>query len=404
MKSRIQNGGHAGPSPSPGLPSVPAPSATRNRGGTAAELVRGLHYADAGMRVEDLATQLDRDPAILTVGVVDGLRRPVGLVVRRNLFDLLGKPFGRDLLRKKTVVSIAETARVFPQDTNVFALSEALREDLRRSTDRHYVTTAADGTFTGIFSARDLLLHLSAMTERDIGLARRLQSSIVKGDFGVRGEGYSVHCVSRMAKEVGGDFYAVRALENGSVLLCVCDVSGKGIAASLITSVLGGMLDSYTSARGLDAFLVGLNRYLFTTFQMEFFVTGVFLEYQPRTGRMQLRDMGHSYLLVQEGSTLLRVRTGPNGLPLGVDEPLVPEPSSFRLKPGALLFVYTDGVIEQCNAAGEEFSEKRLWTLLRANAGMDPKGVCEVLLRGLTQFRGREPQRDDLTFLAMKRE
>jgi sigma-B regulation protein RsbU (phosphoserine phosphatase) len=74
-----------------------------------------------------------------------------------------------------------------------------------------------------------------------------------------------------MAKEVGGDFYMVKRLDDRRVLLCLCDVSGKGIAASLVTAVLGGIFDTYTAVSSLQVFLKGLNRYIIETFQLRYF-------------------------------------------------------------------------------------------------------------------------------------
>ena len=105
-----------------------------------------------------------------------------------------------------------------------------------------------------------------------------------------------------MANEVGGDFYLFKRLVDGRFLVAICDVSGKGIAASLITAVLGGFFDGYTTSNTMKSFVRRLNRYLYDTFRLEYFITGIIIELDEDTGEATVCDMGHSYMLIMQGA------------------------------------------------------------------------------------------------------
>jgi len=204
-----------------------------------------------------------------------------------------------------------------------------------------------------------------------------------------------------MAKEVGGDFYLVKQIGASRVFLGICDVSGKGIAASLITAVLGGILDTYKGAPGLGSFLHGLNRYLHDTFRLEYFVTGIFIELDLETGTATVCDMGHSYVLVREGRQFLRLGKKTSNPPLGIVDNLKPSLSSYRFTRGGQALLFTDGIVEQTNPQGVEYSEQRLFRLLKNRPDMGPDELRHALCEDLDGFRGQQPQNDDLTFVIL---
>ena len=204
-----------------------------------------------------------------------------------------------------------------------------------------------------------------------------------------------------MAKEVGGDFYLVKRLNANKVFLGICDVSGKGIAASLITAVLGGIFDTYTGAPGLGAFLRRLNRYLHDTFRLEYFVTGIFIELDIETGESTICDMGHSYVVVRERGQLFRVGKKTSNPPLGTLKNLTPMLSSHHFAKGGLALLFTDGIVEQTNPQGVEYSEMRLWRLMKSRPGLGPDELQDLLIGDLDGFRDGQPQSDDLTFLIL---
>jgi sigma-B regulation protein RsbU (phosphoserine phosphatase) len=349
-----------------------------------------------------LAEGMEKNPNIPGVGVVNEERVPVGLVLRQELFDNLGRLYGRDLYKRKLVPTVMKTPRIFRDDLSIFSVADMLNEELSKGTSLHYVLVDGAGRYSGVFSTTDLLIYLSNITARDISLARRLQTAIVKESFSFTGKRTAILGSSATAKEVGGDFYVLKRLVDGKLLIAVCDVSGKGIAASLITAVLGGFFDGYTKSNSIKTFARTLNRYIIDTFSLEYFVTGIIIEFDEDTGEATICDMGHSYMLVMEGAKLMRLGSETANPPLGVLPALSPMTLGYHLKQGSLLVLFTDGVIDQTNGNGRDYTEQRLWSLLKGHGGLSPQQLSEKLTADLASFRGEAPQRDDITFVIMK--
>src|SRR6185369_14741718 len=141
------------------------------------------------------------------------------------------------------------------------------------------------------------------------------------------------------------------------------DVSGKGVAASVLTSLLWGVLQFYDYRKGLKRLLAQVNEALIRTFHLEKYLTGVFTIFDPVTRELTLADMGHGHSWLVRGGKARPLRfQGPSGasgmnLPLGIDLGLEPQVYRLKLRPGDLLCLYTDGLTEQESPAGQEFSE-----------------------------------------------
>ena len=356
----------------------------------------------ANAEVYALAAAMDKSADIQAVGVVDDHGAPLGLISRKHLFDHLGKLYGRDLYKRKQVSELLQPARAFRDDLNVFVASEQLRDDLQRMDDTWYVLVDARGRYSGVFSSKNLLIYLSETTARDLALARRLQSAIVHEGLELDRPGFTLACYSKMAKEVGGDFYLVKELDEKRLLLALCDVSGKGIAASLVTAVLGGVFDTYSSHTSLKVFLKRLSHYLYETFRLDYFVTGVFMEFDLERGEATICDMGHSYLLVMRGKSLLRAGARALNPPLGVAPDTTPVLSSARLGAGDLIVLFTDGLVDQRNVNGAEYSENRLWKMLRTSAELPVQEIRDALSADCERYREGQPQGDDLTFMMLR--
>lgn len=359
-------------------------------------------FASAETAIEDLADAMEGDSELFAVGVVDDAGAPTGLVLRSELFAQLGRPYGREFYKRKPVSTLAQKTRVFRDDLNILSVADMLARELREPHSSFYLLADTTGRFSGVFSTRNLLVHLSDITARDIALARRIQTSIVQERHEAAGGKLAVACASTTAKEVGGDFYLVKKLDDARHLVAVCDVSGKGIAASLITSVLGGFFDGYEATTAMKEFVARLNRYIHDTFQLEFFVTGIIATFDERTGETVLCNLGHSYLLLMEGGTLFRLGQSMANPPLGINPDLVPLSRGFHLKPGALIVFFTDGVVEQTNARGEEYSPRRLWAHLKKSGSLPPREISESLSADLATFRTNEPQKDDMTWVILR--
>ncbi len=357
--------------------------------------------ADA-VRVLDLADELQKRPDIDVVGVVDADERYVGIVPKDRLFALVGKPFGRDVLRRSLVRETAERAPTFHAHADVFAVAQEIRtREAGSGGSAAFFALVDGGRLRGILSAQDLTEYLARMTQDDIELAGRLQERLLAGTELPSGDGWHLAAWSRPAKGVGGDFYFARKLDGDRLFAALCDVSGKGVAASLIVSLVWGILRGYDFRRGLGDLLVSLNRAIVDSFHMEKYLTGFFMIFDPRSARLVCADMGHSHVLVVRGGRVLTVKSPRQNLPIGIEREIEPALQSFRLREGDTLFAYSDGIVEQEDPAGREFGERNLARVLLSEARRTDGGFAEALPAAIDAFRGGAPQQDDMSFLLL---
>ncbi len=366
-----------------------------------------FEFVPATQRVIDLANLFQAHPEQMAVGVCDTSGSAVGLVTRVHLFNLLGKPFGREVLSRKAVVEIVEHVECFDMNANLFQTAEKLQNSMDRSVVHYYLLTDADGGFRGVFSSKDLLAYLSRITQEDIQLASQLQERLVKNRFSQKGSGWTVEAFSQSARGLGGDFYHVMPLPDGRLFVALGDVSGKGVAASVLTSLLWGVLQFYDYRKGLKRLLAQVNEALIRTFHLEKYLTGIFLILDPKTRDLTLADMGHGHSWLVRGGKARPLRfPGPSGasglnLPLGIDLTLTPQVYRTRLQSGDLLCLYTDGLTEQENEAGKEYGETavvrqacRLW--------QSPEAIPDALSESLARHQGSIPRLDDVTWLQLQ--
>lgn len=373
----------------------------RPQGETIAKIVRNNHYVEADVMILDLADALKSQPDIPALAVVDADANVRGIITRRNLFGTLAKPFGRDLLSSKTVAHIAERVASFNHQRNIFSVAEELSRILHAPEDHFFLLTRDDRYF-GSFSTRDLLIYLSTVTQKDIALARNLQKSLVPERTVLETDRFTIAGMCTMAKGVGGDLYDVRRCGDGEWIIAVCDVSGKGVSASLVTTGISGMINAFDFSAGLDRFIAMMNRYLVQSFSGEKFVTGFFASFNETTGELDVYDAGHSLLYLRRRGKLYQLRSSRDNIPLGISEETVFASDHIVLIPGDILLVLTDGIIEQTNGNGDQYGVARLSGTVCGQTEGGAAAIADEVLKDVRFFRGTQPVHDDMTILALE--
>ena len=200
--------------------------------------------------------------------------------------------------------------------------------------------------------------------------------------------GYAVSSAYRPAQVVGGDFFQLAPLPGGETLAIVGDVSGKGLKAAMTVSLIVGAVRSLAEATAEPAeILAGLNRRLQGRLQNGF-ATCLALRISPG-GACVLANAGHLAPFLNSRELEL-----PPALPLGLTSESSFAQTTVRLDPGDRLTLYTDGLVEARNAAGELFGFDRLHDLIAS--GPDADGAVEAAV-GFGQ-------EDDVTVLILTRE
>ena len=216
------------------------------------------------------------------------------------------------------------------------------------------------------------------------------------------GEGSHVWGFSEPAGSVGGDLYDVIPMPDGSWLVYVADVSGKGLPAALMMAALSAKIRSIAPLHSeVDKLLASVNKEMYELMSEEgFFATMVLSKYWPRTGRVQIARAGHPYPLwvINHGLGEL-----PNlgGLPIGVEFGTEYGKTEFVLSSGEALLFITDGVTEAENEESELFGDNRLADYFKAANG--PPWTKDLLDR-IDSWRGNTAMNDDLTMVEIWRD
>jgi len=208
---------------------------------------------------------------------------------------------------------------------------------------------------------------------------------------------------NRQARQVGGDYYDVLRAASGVSLLCVADISGKGVAASLLMANLQATLRALLSARPPITELAGkTSDLLYASTPSNKYATAFFLKYDPASGACEYVNGGHNEGIVLRASgevELLRA----TGMPVGLLPNRTYESGSLQLAPGDVMLLYTDGVTEADNLEEEEFGLDRTVECLKAHCAEQPDTILDHLFTAIDDFAAGAPQHDDITALVLKR-
>lgn len=371
-------------------------------GETIQKLAGNRWFVNSEANLLDLADDLNDWPAIQAVGVVETNGKISGIIVRQDLFDLLGRPFGRDVLIKENVARVAQSVKPFFNDTSIFSVSDEIGKSGLHTETRYFPLRTGVGEFAGIFSTQDLLIHLSEMTQNDITLARSIQTKIVRESILIENIGFDLVSSSTMAKGVGGDFYHVIKYENNKWAFCICDVSEKGVAASLVTCSLWGVMQAYDFRGGIRSLVERLNRFFISTFGLEKYATGIFADFDPTSGSMLICDQGHGHGYIIRKGKLLKIKTSEKSFPIGVSPDLKPDLFRYQLLPGDVVLMLSDGFVEQKNRAGDSFGLIPIKKIMESHGTESLKTIKRRLLEEFHAFRGSTPQYDDITFIILR--
>lgn len=216
--------------------------------------------------------------------------------------------------------------------------------------------------------------------------------------------GYEIVARQRTCEAVGGDLYDAAILDNGSVLLSLGDVSGKGIAAALLMSdVLATLRALRTALCRADEMVVRLDRHLLQSTQEEHYLTLFLAELDPATNRLHFVNAGHPPAFVVHPDRrvdALESTAPPVGL---VDVPgLSFERRDAELPPGSVVVVYSDGISE-AERGEEQFADRRMADVLPELAGLTAVAAADRLEQEVAAWVGSARATDDVTLLVIRR-
>jgi sigma-B regulation protein RsbU (phosphoserine phosphatase) len=237
--------------------------------------------------------------------------------------------------------------------------------------------------------------------DREIEIAREVQERLYPQQIPSL-PGHSIYGACRPAQGVGGDYYDVLTLDNGTLGLAIGDVSGKGISAALLMASLRASLRGMTMNGPDDMALLmaRVNRLVYESSATNRYATFFFGIYEPAARLLRYVNAGHNPPFVVRDHELHILEGG--GPVIGLLPDAQYEECHITLEPGDLLLAYTDGISEALNTQEQEWGEERMLAAARARLPEDATTILRHIVNEADRFAASAPQHDDMTLLLMK--
>lgn len=270
-----------------------------------------------------------------------------------------------------------------------------------------YVTKGADtevllarlGALLRMKAYQDQLRRMNQQMTRDLQIARRVQEALVPpGTF--HSPRLEIRSAYMPSATLSGDFYDY-FLQNKTMYLFVADVSGHGLPAAILVSLLKSYIHTEADPYGsLAGFMSRLNDFLFSiSLPSQFATAQLFRINEDRT--VSYSNAAHpAFLLYKRDQRRTLTFEQPSNL-LGAMPNMEFEEHTLEVDPGDTLFVYTDGLTDQRNTSGDFYSIDRIAALLEKSTN-DVNATYEAIHRDVLDFATTEEFRDDIAFVVSR--
>ena len=258
-------------------------------------------------------------------------------------------------------------------------------------------------SFARAFAGMAAEIRAKQHRRQEMRTAAEIQQSILPPPLDREGAAarINLHAEMHPAREIGGDFFDYFLLDEQRLALTVADVSGKGVPAALFMAVSRTVLRGVANVGGgMAAGMAAANRLLAAQNNAAMFVTLFHAVLDLESGLLRYCNAGHNppYLLRARGG---RESLAATGIPFGIDPDMPYRIDEITLRPGDLLFLFSDGITEAFDPAGEEFGTARLEAALEAARGTSAAETVGSVLAATGEFAAGAEQSDDITCLAL---
>jgi serine phosphatase RsbU (regulator of sigma subunit)/anti-sigma regulatory factor (Ser/Thr protein kinase) len=270
------------------------------------------------------------------------------------------------------------------------------------------ISSALNDMMTRLRRDRESVIERERLA-KEIEVASQIQKTLLPSQLPDL-NGLEVDAFYRAASVIGGDLYDIFEIDDDRCCLIVADVSGKGVPASLVMSMLRTVIKIRAhEADAAKTILTSVNSYLTDNIPRGMFITVLMGIYHAEQRRLNLVSAGHNPLLLYRAADKRVSRFNPGGMPLGVpstsdtnfDDAV--EEQTLDLHLGDAFIMYTDGITEAVNREGEQYGLERLEHFMgehwRNGSATDTSDLTRALIDEIDTFSGYAAQRDDITFI-----
>lgn len=247
---------------------------------------------------------------------------------------------------------------------------------------------------------QDQLRRMNDQMTRDLQIARRVQEALMpQREF--TSHRIEIRSAYIPSETLSGDFYDY-FMQDDMLYLFVADVSGHGLPAAILVSMLKSYIHTEASAEhSLARFMGALNDFLFSVSLPTQFATAAFFRIDSARQIAYSNAAHPPFLLYQREHRSTIILEQPGNL-LGAMPNMAFEEHTLTVNPGDTLFVYTDGLTDRCTANGDFYSIDRVARLLEHSADNDLSSLYDAIYADITEFATTEEFKDDIAFVVTR--
>jgi len=236
--------------------------------------------------------------------------------------------------------------------------------------------------------------------EKELNIAREIQQSFLLKEK-IQVNGLEVAYINIPSSAVGGDYYDIVKLNKDETIFTINDISGHGVPASLLMSIFrANFIHRIKKDKNILTTIIYLNNLIAETTEMNLYVTSFSMLINRTNNVIQYINAGHIPPFILRDKNIIELKDG--GLVLGMFPDITCEVVEFVLKKDDLIVLYTDGIIEAENKAGEQFSLLRFTDFFKSHSKKDTGFLKEELIKNLKSFVKNESFEDDVTFMLIR--
>ena len=241
-----------------------------------------------------------------------------------------------------------------------------------------------------------------SILEEELAVARRIQRQFLPRSL-PRTSRLDLAGLNVQSREVGGDYYDLMDAGEGRHLVVIADVAGKGVPAALLASMVQASIRTQAQDRkSVGEMMRRLNLLVHEATAAERFATCFLALVGGDALSISFSNAGHNYpLLLPAGGGCRALEEG--GIPLGIMPEIIYDEATARLETGDSLLLYTDGITDARNMAGEDYGEDRLVHLATSlPRSLNAEELIQAVAEDVSRFTGGAEQADDITLVAVK--
>lgn len=300
-------------------------------------------------------------------------------------------------------VHVLVPLRLQNRTKGILGLGEKMRGERYAPADLEFLSSLGN---LAVVSLENVRLFREALEkqrmEDELQIAKEIQRGLLPATLPEIPR-FDLAAVNLSSKQVGGDYYDVIVLDGSRYVIAIGDVSGKGTPASLLMANLQATIRALVPlGLPLAELTMRVNNLICDNTGADRFITFFWGILDAQAGSMTYVSAGHNppFLIHPDGSV---DRLAEGGIILGIMKALMPyKEGEVRFSPGDVLVLFTDGVTEAMNEAGEEWEEEPLERIVKMHLKEPAQTILSRIVEGVKEHSKDTPQSDDITLIVAK--